>query len=110
MPPGIWKDETSGCSGLHGPSGDGAVRATTSLLPPLVYSTRYCLRWSLYWPDISPTGPGKIGVAAPGSIGTQPLPSPFQYWYLVRSGNAPGWTRDRKAAPLRPGGVPNEYR
>ncbi|OMC07448.1 hypothetical protein A5736_00385 [Mycobacterium sp. SP-6446] len=33
----------------------------------------------MYWDDISPTGPGKTGVAAPGLFGTQRPPlSPFQ--------------------------------
>src|ERR1700744_1785360 len=101
MPPGIWKDDTGSCSGLHGPCGAGAVRATTSLLP-LVYITRYCLRYVLYCADISATGPGITGVAAPGLFGTHAFWSPFQYSYLVRSGTVRCETRARCAEPPRP--------
>ena len=35
------------------------------------------------------------GVAAPGLAGIQAFESPFQYWYLLRSGRKPGCTRAR---------------
>src|SRR6478672_5722436 len=109
MPPGICIDGTSSCSGLHGPCGAGAVRITTSLPPPLPYITRYCLRYVLYWADISPTGPGITGVAAAGLAGTQVWLSAFQYSYLLRSGIKFGGTRATNAGPPRPLGVPNVY-
>src|SRR5574337_670503 len=110
MPPGICPYDTNVCSGLHGPCGAGAVLAAT-LLPPLLYSTRYFCRYVLYWADISPTGPGITGVAAPGLLDTQdpPFPEEFQYSYLVTSGTNPSGTRARYAEPPRPAGVPNEY-
>src|ERR1700754_305603 len=107
MPPGNCIDGTTNCSGLHGPCGVGEVLITTSLAP-LVYITRYCLRYVLNWADISPTGPGMTGVAAPGLAGTQAFWSEFQYSYLLRSGTAPGSTRATYAEPPRRDGVPNE--
>src|SRR5215208_7215205 len=107
MPPGKSLDATSICSGPHGPCGAGAVLATTSLFP-LQYSARNCFRCVLYCTDISPTGPGMTGCAAPGFCGTQ-LP-PSQYSYRLNSGTAFCGTRETNAEPLRPDGVPYEYR
>ena len=108
-PPGVNSDDTSICSGPHGPCGVGAVRITTSFIR-LQYSARYCLRWLLYCTDISPTGPGITGVAAAGLAGTQELESALKYSYLLRSGTTAGATRATYADPLRPLGVPKEYR
>src|SRR3954462_4196891 len=107
MPPGKSFADTSICSGPHGPCGAGAVLATTSLFP-LQYSARNCLRYVLYCTDISPTGAGITGCATPGSLGTQCPPS--QYSYRLNSGTRPCGTRDTNAGPLRPDGVPYEYR
>src|SRR6476620_8794465 len=105
MPPGNCIDGTIICSGLHGPCGAGAVLNTTSF-PPLQYIIRYCLRYVLNCADISPTGPGTTGVAAPGLPGIQAFWSAFQYSYLVTSGIASGVTLATNAAPPRPAGVP----
>src|SRR6476620_5669782 len=98
MPPGNCIDGTIICPGLQGPCGAGAVLNTTSFAP-LQYIARYCLRYVLYWTDISPTGPPMTGVAAPGSPGTQAFRSEFQYSYRVGSGIDAGATRDTNAGP-----------
>ncbi len=46
----------------------------------------------------------RIATATAGLSATQLLPS--QYSYLVRSVSEPAGTRDRKAEPARPDGVP----